>query len=238
MSSLLRPAVLLAVACLGAGAAPGDQPQLPGPKLYSQHDEERIVRHFFKDRREGVFLDVGCASPIKDNNTYYLEKHLGWSGVAVDGLAEFAEPWKTKRPKSVFVNRLVSDHSDTVEAFYRSEHRGTSAATLPEDGVMKGPGGKAVAFEKLEVPTSTLDRILEEKGITKVDFVSLDIEGYEPMALAGFDIERFRPALLCVESKPKNRQVLLDYFAKHGYRRLDEYLAADPVNWYFAPVAR
>src|SRR5262245_52441129 len=60
---------------------PGDaSPQAPArkdilarkKKLYSQHDEEVIIRDFFQDRREGFFLDVGCAGPRKDSNTYYL----------------------------------------------------------------------------------------------------------------------------------------------------------------------
>ena len=32
---------------------------------YSQHGEELIIRHFFRDRREGFFLDVGCAHPVR-----------------------------------------------------------------------------------------------------------------------------------------------------------------------------
>ena len=45
-------------------------------KLYSQFDEELIIRDFFQDRRGGFFLDVGAAWPLRNNNTYYLEKHL------------------------------------------------------------------------------------------------------------------------------------------------------------------
>ena len=51
--------------------------------LYSQSQEEVIVRDFFQDRRDGVFLDVGCASPVTNSNTYYLEHHLGWTGIGI-----------------------------------------------------------------------------------------------------------------------------------------------------------
>ena len=46
--------------------------------LYSQHGEELIIRDFFQDRRDGVFLDVGAAWPVHYSNTYYLESELGW----------------------------------------------------------------------------------------------------------------------------------------------------------------
>lgn len=47
------------------------------PKLYSQFNEEVIIRHFFGDRRAGFYLDVGCAWAMRWNTTYYLEEHLG-----------------------------------------------------------------------------------------------------------------------------------------------------------------
>src|SRR5712692_7860611 len=122
---------------IAAGATPRPSTAgsvLSGTPLYSQHKEELIVRDFFGDRRGGVFLDVGCASPIQDSNTYYLEKHLGWSGIAIDALPEFAQPWLRKRPRSRFFNFFVSDHADTTEPFYRSALRGTSSGRKDQKG--------------------------------------------------------------------------------------------------------
>src|SRR5262245_39928539 len=103
-----------------AGAASGaDAPAAGGKRivsteknLYSHDKEELIIRDFFQDRRGGVFLDVGCYHPIKDSNTYYLEKHLGWTGIGVDALPELAPKWEQKRPGAKFQNFLVTDHVD------------------------------------------------------------------------------------------------------------------------------
>jgi hypothetical protein len=62
----------------------------------------------------------------------------------------------------------------------------------------------------------------------------MDIEGAEPLALAGFDIDRFRPELACIEAKPKNRELILKYFAEHGYQRIERYARYDKTNYYFA----
>ena len=205
-----------------------------GKKLYSQGNEELVIRDFFHDRRAGFFLDVGCASPIQNSNTYYLEKHLGWSGIAVDALPEYAVAWRRKRPRTKFFNYLVTDHADSVEPFFRSEHKGISSVERPATG----PAGRTVKIEEIQVPTTTLTRLLDQQGVARVDFLSLDIEGHEPPALDGFDIERFHPALACVEAKPANREKLLKYFADHGYERIERYLAADLTNYYFAPRNR
>ena len=79
----------------------------------------------------------------------------------------------------------------------------------------------------------SLDRLLAAEKVTNVDFVSLDIEGSEPEALEAFDIDRYRPELLCVEMQTYTRDRLLDYFTSHGYVPIEQYRQADPVNTYF-----
>ena len=68
-----------------------------------------------------------------------------------------------------------------------------------------------------EVPTITLNDLLVAEGIQKIDFLSMDIELHEPQALAGFDIKRFRPSLVCIEGLLPVRQQILDYFAANDY---------------------
>jgi FkbM family methyltransferase len=201
-----------------------------GTKLYSQNNEELIIRDFFQDRRDGFFLDVGCAWPKRNSTTYYLEHHLGWSGIAVDALSDYAPAWAEERPRSKFFNFLVSDHSDTLDAFHKAKWSGVSS--VKKDRIIHG---EKVETEEIRVPTITLTRLLESNGISRIDFLSMDIEEAEPAALAGFDIERFKPALVGIEASPSIRQRILEYFTQHGYRRLDQYLPHDSVNWYFAP---
>ena len=86
------------------------------------------------------------------------------------------------------------------------------------------------------MPTTSLTDLLVAQEVDEIDFLSMDIEGHEMKALAGFDIERFRPELVCIEWRGSG-EALLDYFASHGYERIDEYLEHDQVNWYFTPRA-
>lgn len=199
--------------------------------LFSRASEELIIRDFFQDRRGGVFLDVGCWHPITASNTYYLEHHLGWSGIGIDALNEMAPQWKRSRPASRFLNFVVTDRAGALIPFYRVALTDISSVDKPATG----PAGRPIASKAIMVPTITLTKALDDNGVSHVDFVSMDIEGAELPALAGFDIERFRPQLLCVESKVKNRDRLLVYFASHGYHRLDRYLTHDKTNWYFSP---
>jgi FkbM family methyltransferase len=208
-----------------------------GEKLYSQHNEELIIRHFFKDRREGFFVDVGCYHWKRASTTYYLEEHLGWSGVAVDALPMLRRGYERNRPRTRFFNYIVTDHADTVESFYAS---GPLSSTSEErvEKVSKALSGKQKEPKEIQVPTITLDRLLDEEGVEKIDFLSMDIEGGEPAALAGFDLERFRPELICIETGRHDGKHSLEmkrYFEERGYERIEAYLRHDIVNSYFTP---
>jgi hypothetical protein len=61
----------------------------------------------------------------------------------------------------------------------------------------------AVAQEEpaheFRVPARTLSSLLDEVGAPEVDLLSLDVEGYEPQALRGLDLDRHAPRYILVE---------------------------------------
>lgn len=200
-----------------------------GPSHYSFGFEEWMVRDYFQDRRDGVFLDVGASHYLRFNNTYFLEKSLGWSGVAIDALDEFAADYAAHRPKTRFVSMFASDVADASVRFFVADENLVSSVSREHTARYGAPG------QPRQVPTTTLTAVLDEAGIDRIDFMSMDIELAEPRALAGFDIDRFRPALVCIESHPEVRQQIMDYFDAHGYVVVGKYLRVDPHNLYFAP---
>ena len=207
---------------------PGRTGILAEENLYSLVSEELIIRDYFQDRRGGFFLDVGCAWAVDYSNTYYLEKHLGWTGIGVDALIEYASDWEVIRPTTKFRNYLITDKSGGEGTFFKSDSLGLSSTNekLAEGTLF----GFEVAPEEVSVPMITLTDLLDQEGVTKVDLVSMDIEGHEPKAFAGFDIDRFAPELLVIEGK--NNQVE-SYLATHGYVLIERYLQYDTINRYY-----
>jgi FkbM family methyltransferase len=202
-----------------------------GPDRNSESVEEWIIRDVFRDRRGGVFLDVGAAHYQEHNNTYFLETSLAWSGVAIDAIPSYAEGYRLRRPRTRFFSFFVSDRSDDVVEFY--ELRRNNAASSGDRRFVERYREQPV---QRRVETITLNDLLGRIGIAHVDFVSVDVELAEPKAMAGFDIRRFAPALVCIEAHPEVRQALLDYFTRNGYVALGKYLRVDERNLYFAPL--
>lgn len=202
-----------------------------GPGKWSHNAEEWIVRDFFGDRRDGFFVDVGAADARKGSNTYYLESHLGWSGIAVDALTEYAEAYRLHRPRTRFFGLFVGDRSDAEAIMYVSR-RNTEASSVSLDFTNYYTSGARAR----RVPTIRLTDLLDRAGVRSVDFLSMDIELSEPLALAGFDVDLFKPALVCIETHAAVRQAILNYFAQHRYVPVGRYLLADFENLYFAPL--
>jgi FkbM family methyltransferase len=225
--------LIFAVACTADEAEDFDALLENGTSVYARDKEELIVRHFFRDRRDGVFVDVGCYLPRQFNVTYYLEEQLNWSGIAVDALAKFGPLWAEARPRSRFFAYAVTDRSgDTITFHDAGPISAIERTTIDRWAEIKG---KPIPTREIQIPTITLDDLLDRAGVTRIDFFKIDVNGAEPTAMAGFDIQRFRPELVHVEVHPQNRDVLSRYFAENSYRRIDAYLEYDSTNWYFTP---
>ena len=204
-----------------------------GNERQSEHGEEWIIRDFFDDERDGVFVDVGANHYRRQSNTYYLETTLGWRGLAIEPQTKFAADYATHRPKTTFVPMFVSDASKGTVALF-VPHDNDLIASADQAFVQAHGGGEV---DTQQARAATLDEILDTARIDRIDFLSIDIELHEPEALRGFAIGRFKPRLVAIEAHPQVRQQILDYFAAHRYVIVAKYLRADSENLWFMPAS-
>ncbi|MEE2665568.1 MAG: FkbM family methyltransferase [Myxococcota bacterium] len=135
---------------------------------------------------------------------------------------------KRERPGARFFRYLVTDHSGTEEAFYRSQSVGLSSADRSRaDGTHFGG---SLDVEETRVPSTTLDDLLAREGIETIDLLALDIEGHEFNALRGIDLARFQPQLVVSEGR---RRDVSTYLHEQGYEVIERYLRFDFVNTYY-----
>jgi FkbM family methyltransferase len=151
---------------------------------------------------------------------------------------QFAADYRTHRPGTRFFSFFVSDVSDSNATLHEAEGNSLVASADRDFAARAGTEApKPVhSTRAVTVPTVRLTDLLNRAGIERFDFLSVDVELAEPKVLAGFDIDRFRPSLVCIEGHRQVRQQILDYFAAHGYVLLGRYLRADLQNLYFAPT--
>jgi len=199
-----------------------------GPAQYSQFDEETLIRDFFRDRRGGFFVDVGSGDYKRGSTTLYLERQLGWSGIAIDANPEVAASYALYRPRTKFFAYFVTNRAEDAHPFYVPDDRQLASGSKEYAEKFGFP------VREMRVPAITLDTLLSREGVAKVDFVSMDIEQGEPDALAGFEFARYRPELVCIEMQTETADRIRAYFAAHGYVEVTRYEPLDRVNRYFA----
>ena len=202
-----------------------------GPGHATEREEEWMIRDFFQDRRGGFFVDVGANHYRWTSKTYYLETTLGWSGLAIEPQQQYTADYLKYRPRTKFFPFFVSDKSDQTASLYVLR-KSPLVASSDRDFISKF----GVPDEVRIVPTVALNDLLDRESVKRVDFLSMDVELHEPQALQGFDVERFKPALVCIEALLPVRQHILDYFTAHRYVVVGRYVWVDRENLYFIPL--
>ena len=65
-----------------------------------------ILQNIFMKQNDGLYIDVGCQHPIKNNNTYLLYKK-GWKGINVDLDKDNIKLFNSARPEDYNVNKAL-----------------------------------------------------------------------------------------------------------------------------------
>jgi FkbM family methyltransferase len=186
----------------------------------SNSNESNLVWNFFKRSPQGIFVEVGANHPTQENQTWFLEQQ-GWSGVLVEPNPDLFRLLCELRPRSRAVQAAVgaSGQPDEVDLFLGLDHQHSTLAPMLGDPM----SGKTV-----RVKLRTLDSILADTGVTKVDFLSIDVEGMELQVLQGLDLNQHAPQLILIEEHRRDYAKHF-YLRNHGYRLVKR---TGRNNWY------
>lgn len=194
---------------------------LKGSTFRAQNGEDRWLHDFFGGKSTGYFVDVGAYDGVDLSNSYHFEQ-IGWTGILVEPDPDRARACAASRPHSKTFQCAAVDSAETGEICFHRAAAGVYSTTNLTPDHERRLAGMGMATEEIRVPARTLDSMLIEAGATQVDFVSIDVEGAELAVLRGFDIDRWSPQVVIVESNTKHRaKEIRDYFVAHGYAYCD-----------------
>jgi FkbM family methyltransferase len=187
--------------------------------------EDVSIVKFFPKNEKGFFVDVGCFHPIKYNNTYRLYKK-GWRGINIDIDAIKIEGFNWVRPKDQ--NICVAVSQEEGEVSYWSNGFYTPTITLDEN-FAKSKEGKKYQYIKKTTKSKPLTQIIDESSFAnrRIDFLTIDVEGFDHEVLLSLDFEKYSPKLIAFESQ-MNR--FSDIIEEDSYKFLMS-KGYELVNW-------
>ena len=183
---------------------------------YSQYGEDRILDWLFRGTR-GTCVEVGGNDGATFSTTLYFEK-AGWETILVEPIPELGERIRASRRGRLF-NCAASDKAG--RAVLSIPASGDVYASLEANPTMSAMMKDPAAVKAVEVETRTLDSMLEEAGVSSIEFITIDVEGHETQVLKGFDLERWRPAVVIVEDAADFGETpVRAHMRRKGYRRV------------------
>jgi len=163
-----------------------------------------FLREHLPRKTGGTFLEAGAHDGWTGSNTYGLEAIWGWRGALVEPVPELYRECCVNRP------RAKNFHAALVSADYPPPTITLETAgllsTLVDSPLLEQSRQSATnhygaySARQISVPARTLDSLILECGFAQLDFLSLDVEGFEEQALRGLDFERRAPRFILVEA--------------------------------------
>lgn len=208
---------------------------------FAQNREDLIIEAFFPDIKNGFYVDVGSNHPIRHSVTKRLYDR-GWHGINIEPNPALFDMYRTHRKDDNNQNIGISNKEGKLKfRIYNSRDGLAGLSTFSEsmkDHYSHEDNLDTSNYKDIEVKVTTLKKLFDINKVGKINFIKIDVEGYEDEVIEGNDWNKYRPELICIEAnhlmkdwkkKLKENGYLLvfndglnDYYlAKESMHRLD-----------------
>lgn len=175
---------------------------------YAQTGEDLQLAYLLGSVRGKTYIDIGCLWPKEHSNSFFFYER-GGSGLCVDANPTLEDDFLKTRPRDVFVNSALGEQSGSLTYHvFRNPVFNTFSADIAakrqaqaeaEEGQVSG----RALIETVDIPVTTLDEVVQTAmpGLLeqeRIDFLSIDVEGFELEVLRGFSFHP-RPQVILAE---------------------------------------
>ena len=187
----------------------------------SQYGQDKFIVEYFKFMKNGVFIDIGANDGKTLSNTYYLEKELSWNGIAVEPSPKVFKRLEKNR-NCILLNACISDNTGNAEFLELSGHTEMLSGLVDkydsrhikriDDEIEEFSGDK----NYIQVPCYKLEDVIKEEGLSKINYLNIDIEGGEFDVLKSIDFTNLDIDIIGIENNYKENNIK-NYLHQFGY---------------------
>jgi FkbM family methyltransferase len=168
---------------------------------YAQNYEDVVLERCFADVAAGFYIDVGAWDPFEHSVTHYFYER-GWSGINIEPNPEYFERLERDRTRDTNLRVALGETDQESQTFTILKGSGISTLRSLSDDYLENLDGRGYPQEPVEVSTVTLASVCRDhvpEG-TEIEFLKIDVEGWEAQVLRGHDWDRWRPKVLVIEA--------------------------------------
>jgi len=196
-------------------------------QYYGQDRQDQFINeHIFKNKTNGIFVDVGAHDGITYSNTYFFERSLNWTGICIEPLPEIFQKLEKNRTATCYPV-CAGNKNGTID-FLQIEGSFGNAEMLSGifdqydarhlDRINQAMGRFRGSSKIIQIQSRTLTSLLQENNITEVDFLSIDVEGGEKSVLEGLDLTLIKVKCMIIENNYRDTfNAIKDMLIAHGY---------------------
>jgi FkbM family methyltransferase len=189
---------------------------------FSQAGQDKIIKEvFFKNKKNGFFIEIGAYDGIQGSNCYHFEKLLNWSGIAFEPSSIQFEKLKKNR-KCKLLNNAVSHEIKEVEFIEVTE--GLTQMSGINDNSFKRNINIISNDERSKIRSINLKTITFEQVVPKnvvIDYLSIDIEGGEMDLLKSINFNNNEIKVVSVENNSPTELNFKDFFYNKNFIYFD-----------------
>lgn len=168
-------------------------------------------------KKNGFFIDLACADGVSINNTYFLEKYLGWTGILFEPNPEYKKKILENR-KSKLVTDCVTDRVGEKIRFRIDNGMLGGIVSEETDNNTRLRSKQLKKAKVIEIYSTTLEKELDKINAPKIiDYLSLDVEGAEWIVLRSFPFHKYMFVCMSIERPNKDLDIILE---SKGYKQV------------------
>ena len=169
--------------------------------FYAEFNSDKYIRgKYFSDYSfKGTMIELGAGPPV----WLSMSKHFrdnGWRCICIDPNPKFVQQHKEVGNEIYQYACSDEDKDSTFDILdchmWAEENEGVSGSALSIKYDLTG----GETMTTIPVKVKKLNTLLTEISVEHIDFISVDVEGWELEVMRGFDLNKYNPTVVLLEN--------------------------------------